>query len=48
MLREICCVNVLGGWQSEFKDTDVTFGPVFASLQELWNWQAVNLYTVEA
>jgi|LakMenEpi03Aug12_release.lakeMendotaPanAssembly.Ray.scaffolds.fasta_scaffold5368495_2 hypothetical protein len=47
MLREICCVSVVGGWQTGFKDTTITFGPIFRSVGDLWNWQAVNLYTAE-
>lgn len=47
MLREINSVNVLGGWQTAFKDTDITFGPIFNKIQDLWIWQRNNLYSVE-
>lgn len=46
MLRDICCSSVVGGWQSSFKDTSVTFGPVFNNIQDLWMWQRENLYKV--
>ena len=44
MLRDICCLSVAGGWQTAFTDTDVTFGPVFNRVQDLWAWQKTNLY----
>jgi hypothetical protein len=36
---KIVCLNVLGGWQSCIQGTDATFGPVFNSITDLWNWQ---------
>lgn len=47
MLRGICCLSVVGGWQSAFQDTSVTFGPVFNKIQDLWAWQRENLYVAE-
>ena len=47
MIREtkICCVSVLGGWQSAVEGQHVTyaFGPVFNNIQDLWNWQKENI-----
>lgn len=48
MLREINCVSTVGGWQSAFKDTDITFGPSFHKIQDLWAWQRDNLYVGES
>lgn len=44
MLRQIGCLSVLGGWQTHFVGTEVTFGPVFNRVQDLWDWQKANLY----
>ena len=44
--KDVCCVSVLGGWQSAFKDTDITFGPVFNKCSDLWQWQADNIYSL--
>lgn len=39
-----CCVSVPGGWQTAVTRTGYTFGPVFNSVNDLWNWQKVNLF----
>jgi len=44
--RDIICLSVLGGWQSAFRGTDITFGPVFQNTNDLWKWQAENLYVL--
>ena len=44
MNKDIVCLSVVGGWQSAFKDTQVTFGPSFHKIQDLWTWQAANIY----
>jgi len=49
MKTEFTCVSVLGGWQTglvvENSDKDLTFGPVFNKIQDLWKWQKSNLYS---
>ena len=47
MLREINCVSTVGGWQTAFKDTNITFGPSFHKIQDLWDWQRENIYAKE-
>lgn len=47
MLREINCVSTVSGWQTAFKDTNVTFGPSFHKIQDLWDWQRENIYAKE-
>ncbi len=47
MLRNICCLSVVGGWQTAFEGSEVTFGPVFNKIQDLWAWQSENLYAKE-
>ena len=47
MLREINCVSTVSGWQTAFKDTNITFGPSFHKIQDLWVWQRDNLYVGE-
>jgi len=42
--KDIVCLSVVSGWQSAFKDTEITFGPSFQNIQDLWNWQAKNIY----
>lgn len=39
----IYCVSVVGGWQTGVSETNITFGPVFNSVQELWAWQKATL-----
>ena len=39
-----CCVSVPGGWQTAVTKTGYPFGPVFNDVEDLWNWQKVNLY----
>lgn len=41
---ELQCANVPGGWQTEIKNTNVKFGPVFNSIVDLWKWQKENIY----
>ena len=41
---EIVCISVVGGWQSAIKGSDVTFGPAFHKIQDLWSWQRENIY----
>ncbi len=41
---ELNCASVPGGWQTAIKGTEVTFGPVFNRIQELWAWQKNNIY----
>ena len=41
---EIICLSVAGGWQSAYKDTNETFGPVFRKINDLWHWQRDNLF----
>jgi hypothetical protein len=43
-MREVICLSVLTGWQSAYKDTEETFGPVFGSVNQLWDWQKDNLF----
>lgn len=43
-VKSIICVSVCGGWQSGFSQTEITFGPIFNKVQDLWNWQRANLY----
>jgi hypothetical protein len=40
---EVRCLSVLGGWQTCVGQTDITFGPVFNNITDLWNWQKENL-----
>jgi hypothetical protein len=47
MLREINCVSTVSGWQTAFKDTNITFGPSFHKIQDLWDWQRENIYAKE-
>lgn len=42
------CHSVVGGWQSGWfahgvELPKVTFGPSFNEIQDLWNWQSINL-----
>lgn len=41
---ELECKNVPGGWQTAIKQTEVTFGPVFNKITDLWAWQRENIY----
>lgn len=41
---EICCLNVLGGWQTAISKTGFLFGPIFNSCTDLWEWQRVHIY----
>lgn len=41
---ELQCLNVPGGWQTVIKGTEITLGPVFNRIQDLWNWQRDNIY----
>jgi hypothetical protein len=43
-MLELVCKNVLGGWQSFIKGTNVAVGPVFRDTVSLWNWQRDNVY----
>lgn len=45
--KEFCCTSVAGGWQTGFVHTELTFGPVFNNIQDLWAWQKANLYEAE-
>ena len=36
---KLVCVSVCGGWQSALADTGELFGPVFNSVNDLWQWQ---------
>jgi hypothetical protein len=38
-IMKIMCLSVPGGWQSCYEGTDVTFGPTFHKIQDLWAWQ---------
>jgi hypothetical protein len=44
---ELNCASVAGGWQTAIKNTEVTFGPVFNRIQDLWAWQRANVYAVQ-
>ena len=37
----------IGGWQTAVKGTQITMGPVFNNLNELWDWQSNNLKWVK-
>lgn len=39
---EYSCLSVLGGWITQCNDGS-TLGPVFNSVNDLWNWQRDNL-----
>jgi hypothetical protein len=41
---QLACLSVAGGWQTCVKDTDITLGPVFNKLPDLWKWQWENLF----
>ena len=41
---QLNCASVAGGWQTAIKGTEVTFGPVFNRIQDLWNWQRANIF----
>ncbi len=41
---QLNCASVPGGWQTAIKGTEVTFGPVFNRIQDLWNWQRANIF----
>ena len=43
---QLNCANVAGGWQTAIKDTEVTFGPVFNRIQDLWAWQRANIFKI--
>lgn len=45
-MTKICCISVLGGWQSAVDGQHVQygFGPVFNNITELWAWQKENLH----
>lgn len=47
MKFEIVCKSVAGGWQSCLAHTECTFGPVFNKVNDLWEWQKVNLAWTE-
>ena len=40
----INCKSVVAGWQTCVEGTDITFGPAFQKIQDLWAWQRANLY----
>ena len=46
MSIQLNCASVAGGWQTAIKDTEVTFGPVFNRIQDLWSWQRENIFRV--
>ena len=46
MSIQLNCTSVAGGWQTAIKDTEVTFGPVFNRIQDLWAWQRANIFQV--
>lgn len=33
------CKSVAGGWQTALAETGETFGPIFNSVTDLWDWQ---------
>ena len=43
----ILCKSVVGGWQTCVTETGYLFGPVFNSIQDLWNWQRINMYSLK-
>lgn len=43
MAIEINCKSVAGGWQTQVTNTGYLFGPVFNAINDLWDWQRVNL-----
>ena len=43
----IQCKSVAGGWQTCVAETEFLFGPVFNRIQDLWNWQSVNLFSLK-
>ena len=47
-LKNIVCLSVVGGWQSAFFGTEITFGPVSNSVADLWRWQSQNIYQPES
>ena len=44
---ELGCLSVVGGWQTCVLGTDITFGPVFNRVNDLWAWQRVNLFVAK-
>ena len=38
------CLSVAGGWQTINALTDEPIGPVFNRIEDLWQWQRINLY----
>ena len=46
-MLELQCLNVPGGWQTCIKHTQVSFGPVFNRIQDLWVWQKNNIFAVQ-
>ena len=44
---ELQCANVPGGWQTCIKNTQVTFGPVFNKIGDLWMWQKNNIFAAQ-
>ena len=44
---ELRCANVPGGWQTVIEHTEVTFGPVFNKITDLWAWQKANIYSLQ-
>lgn len=41
---EIESTSVAGGWQTSLQHTQVTFGPVFNKITDLWAWQKKELF----
>jgi hypothetical protein len=41
----IQCKSVAGGWQTCVSETGYLIGPVFNRIQDLWNWQRVNMFS---
>lgn len=39
-----CCLSVVGGWQTQCRETEELIGPAFHRVQDLWAWQQANLY----
>ena len=39
-----CCKSVVGGWQTQNRESGELIGPAFHKVQDLWAWQRENLY----
>ena len=44
---ELRCLSVPGGWQTYIQHTEVTFGPVFNKITDLWAWQKTHIYSLQ-